>query len=339
MNFGTAGAFAFEIANWRRHRKKCGRRMMSLQLEGRRAMQAQQTHADRLSLFIIHHDEDDLRTTRPFQNQSPLSNTMSSSPSTAEARFLESREKRFQERSNRSKHHRPNNDDVVSFWKCTRDMLQQWSDRLHDIIPENDNRTCLTAAQRIRTEAQLDSLLLELQQLRKQCLLVNDESRDFELPLADVRLLHEEFTKHAMKLDTVRQQLCPPTKFVFKRYRAAMRERAENEEVNDVLETQVVTHQHDDRDTARQEKPQQVTHRGNVVEKYSDNTIVVQQDGSIRVQQKGTDEQTTTIISPSNDGEVSSSSSLLLQDLQNCDVTLYVLEKCFIVKSFLYTFI
>lgn len=109
---------------------------------------------------------------------------------------------------------------VALFWKNLKQRLQSWTTRC-------------TA---IETRQQWLDLQQELQALRHYCLksmtttTTNTTSSSFslsmddlivpdELPLADWRLLHEEFTNCTILLETIQNQQFPKSKFVFLRYR------------------------------------------------------------------------------------------------------------------------
>lgn len=203
-----------------------------------------------------------------------------------EARFLEAREARTA-RPRRKAHQ-----DLHDFWSALREDLRQWESRLDALLQEEHPHT---ASQRKESIEKLHVLLADLQNLRRQCL----SSTDIELPPADVRLLHEEFTNLATRLDQARNEIVPPTKFTFKRYRAAMRGMESSTEMKQ--KTRVST-----------KLPSQLTFGGRVIQDHCDASLILDKR-SLSIQ---TSEE--SIVRK----EETDTSSLLLQNLKRCRVTM-----------------
>ena len=132
----------------------------------------------------------------------------------AEARFLQARQARAQatsaqrlKRTSRNKEQQTAKD----FWTFLRRDFENWQSRLDRLQQES------TTVQ----SKELDRLLQDLYALKTKSLSSNDV---MELPAADVRLLHDEFTTRATQLEQVSKQLIPIQKFSFQRYRAAMQQ-------------------------------------------------------------------------------------------------------------------
>ena len=211
--------------------------------------------------------------------------------SSQEARFLEAREARTA-RSTRRPHH-----DLHTFWSALREDVRQWESRLETLLREEHPHT---ASQRKESIEKLHALLTDLQNLRRQCL----SSTDIELPPADVRLLHEQFTTLAMRLDQARDEIIPPTKFTFKRYRAAMSRNMESS-AETKPSTNVVS--------TKQQLPSRLTFGGrHVLQDHCDSSLIldarslsIQTSEGTVVRQEGTD-----------------TPLLVLQHLKQCRVTL-----------------
>ena len=161
--------------------------------------------------------------------------------------------------------------------------------------------------------------MAELYTLRRNCLSSTEVP---ELPPADVRLLHQEFTTLATQLEQVKEKLLPQTKFTFKKYRAAMKQ-------------QQALQQDDACFPQQQEAVSKTTVSnsdlstivGNAIQNYNNATLVLYSNGSL-VMKKSDEED---YISQESEQQ---SSLLLLQNLHHCQVTMYVLfERLFCMKS------
>lgn len=83
---------------------------------------------------------------------------------------------------------------------------------------ERHNHEYLIAAERQLALQELETLQQDLKTMQKAALI------KLELPVSDLRLLHSEFAACAQRLQNARDVACPPTRFVFSRYRAAWKE-------------------------------------------------------------------------------------------------------------------
>jgi len=172
----------------------------------------------------------------------------------AEARFLASRESRQEGLQSRKKRH----EDLHQFWASLKAYLHKWDQRLDAIVAENTNdQPARSEDDKRRIAVELNGLADDLRQLKRHC--VSDDSSvmmfldstgssssshgkddtvrwrsivpvlDRELPPTDLRLLHDEFSKHHDKLDQVRMNLLPKGKFVFRKYREALKRQQQEE--------------------------------------------------------------------------------------------------------------
>jgi len=221
-----------------------------------------------------------------------------------EARFLEAREARAAaQRPRRQSHH----ENLHEFWNSLRQDLAAWQYRLDAL--EQHETPIQTASQRTKCRENLDILLRDLQRLRRNCLSSTDVP---ELPPADVRLLHQEFTTLATKLDQVRQDLIPPTKFTFKRYHAAMQQQQQQQslQAGDSNDYQVPKR------AAVPKAPHSLASLGgNVIQDYHDATVILESNGVLTMEREGEDD--SIVEQPEK-----LSSSLLLQNLERCQVTM-----------------
>lgn len=223
-----------------------------------------------------------------------------------EARFLEARQARATQRLQQQNDRKARHEDLNQFWTSLRRDMDAWDNRLTALQEQQKAISIQTAFQRTSCIEQLDSLLQDLHALKRNCLSSNDIP---ELPPADVRLLHQEFTTLATRLDQVREELIPPTKFTFKRYRAAMQQQKlrKNESTTDGAQENAVYNS----------TPSSLLTSlgGNVIQNYSDATLILDANGKLTIQtgngEKSVVEQSDT-----------ESSSLLLQNLKHCQVTM-----------------
>lgn len=130
-----------------------------------------------------------------------------------EQQFLLSREARSKSNtSDRSTPLRQHSEDLHTFWSILRSKLSSWDAALDELEGKPQGY--------VRQE--IENLKEELQQLRKHCLASTvcfDSWKVPDLPIADLRLLHTEFTKHSTRLEVVKERLIPRGKFIFQRYR------------------------------------------------------------------------------------------------------------------------
>lgn len=182
--------------------------------------------------------------------------------------------------------------DLHDFWSALREDLRQWDSRLEALLRQEHPHT---ASQRKEAIETLHFLLADLQNLRRQCL----SSTDIELPPADVRLLHEQFTNLATRLDQARDEIVPPTKFIFKRYRDAMRRMDSYTEMKQTTNVSA-------------KLPSRLAFAGNVIQDHCDASLILDKK-SLSIQ---TSEG--TIVRQ----EETDMSLLLLQNLKRCRVTM-----------------
>lgn len=180
--------------------------------------------------------------------------------------------------------------DTIAFWREFRGKLALWNNRL-----DQQNIECRTATDRQRALHELEILQQELNIMRKDAL---DE---LELPVADLRLLHNEFTYCAQRLQNGRNVVCPTTRFVFARYRAAWKER-----------TTMSSHENSS-ENQRGIKSTSVVPLGRTVQDLEHALVVEQMDGSVSVTFVGGDVDILKL-------ESLASMSLVLQNLRHCEL-------------------
>jgi hypothetical protein len=204
-----------------------------------------------------------------------------------EARFLEAREVRAA-RPRRKVHQ-----DLAHFWSSLQGEWSKWESRLDALLQEERPHT---ASQRKESMETLDILLADLQNLRRQCL---SSTSNVELPPADVRRLYQDFTNLATRLDQAREEIISPTKFIFKRYRAAMKgkETSLGESKKTVSAKRTLL-------------PSRLTSGASIIKGYCDATLILDKT-SLSIQ---TGEETTVRQQETD------TSSLLLQNLSRCRV-------------------
>ena len=217
-----------------------------------------------------------------------------------EAQFLEGQKRR---NDNLAKTRR-NTEVLDAFWKALRKYLQKWDSDLDALRVS----TTVTAKQRREISDEFNRLEVTLKSLQCDSLAFDQ----VELPISDIRLLHKEFTMRATRLNQDREELCPSTKFVFQRYRAAMKE--QNSQIM-VEETPKLTHA-----TIR---PMILTNR-NAIHDLHDVAIVEESNGRVRIQ---SDSGKVSVCDTTNE---KSSSSIILQNLRNCRVQMYVSKTAYL---------
>jgi hypothetical protein len=186
-----------------------------------------------------------------------------------------------------------------AFWTVLRSKLSKWEvslDQLEEKLPQGI----------IRQE--LEDLKEELQQLRKHCLASTVCFDDWEvpdLPVADLRLLHTEFTKYSTKWETTKDRLVPKGKFVFRRYREEVAKRKANGISLDAPSRQPTP----------STKPAPTLSLGNpngsCVQGISNASITIDVNGDVQLQGA----VTTTVVQIS-------SSALLIRNLHGCSLTM-----------------
>jgi len=171
-----------------------------------------------------------------------------------EAQFLASQRARTEERlRRRGERDRARTEALLEFWAEVRSALSEWRAKLEQLLAtkgrngEGDDGP-VSESEKRRIHLQLDELKQQLWSLRKSCLSSSSSSSAGEnpasvaaiqnsvplapddLPMSDLRILHEEFAKHQSLLDGARKTLLPKGKFVFARYRKAWQEQQELEQ-------------------------------------------------------------------------------------------------------------
>jgi len=166
---------------------------------------------------------------------------------------------------------------------------------------------------------QLDELLRMLCDLRRKVL--SPSSSEYpELPVADVRLLHKEFTDRSLRLEQIRNELCPPTKFVFRRYRAAMQRHKQKKQKQQSSPPLLLGQNSKATEETENEKNEKPISMGTVIEKLEMARVVEQANGTIIIFVTE-EEQSRTLNHSSSDG------SLTIRDLQGCHVSLHAPHK------------
>lgn len=156
-----------------------------------------------------------------------------------EAQFLASRAERLGHSGGQAS---SRNEEFQLFWSRARQEISSWTQRVENLRLEGsthvdssdkDNDTTEQSTKdsthRVQLREDLAQLKSDLETLRKHCLSHESSSYDGwtvpeELPLTDLRLLHNEFTKCSALLETARKNLLPKAKFIFQRYRQAKKQ-------------------------------------------------------------------------------------------------------------------
>jgi hypothetical protein len=225
-----------------------------------------------------------------------------------EARFLQARQARAQatsaqrlKRTSRNKEQQTAKD----FWTFLRRDFENWQSRL-DRLQQQESTTVQSN--------ELDRLLQDLYALKTKSLSSNDV---MELPAADVRLLHDEFTTRATQLEQVSKQLIPIQKFSFQRYRAAMQQQQQQQEEEENVCNGTTREKTVARMSNQDEKPT-TTLAGNAIENYKNATLVVNSNGDLVIRDEHTEKEHTVHQTEANEN----ASSLLVQNLQHCHVNM-----------------
>jgi hypothetical protein len=160
-----------------------------------------------------------------------------------------------------------------------------------------------------KTASDRQEALHTLEQLQGECKQLQTEALSAsELPVSDLRLLHQEFATCAQQLHDARNIVSPPTRFVFARYRAAWNER--EKPVEQIGEEKKESGEN----AGRPAKKVSTFAQGRVIQDLNNATIIEESDGAVRV--TSTDMEASSIL------ELSESNSLVLQDLRRCQVTM-----------------
>jgi hypothetical protein len=269
-----------------------------------------------------------------------------------EQRFLQSRQARLVAASSSV----ARNEELSIFWSELRRLLKEWNGRLleyqhqHQTTEENTNVSnnndndpadLRDGGSLFRQE--LQDLKEELQGLRQHCLhaaaaaasSINsnttptnfyDWSVPTELPNADLRLLHAEFTRCSTSWESVYQELFPKGKFIFRRYREEL---ARRKALGIPLEAAVTAATSIARSRTQNEKDtNNVLDDSGSVQNISDSMIHIQDDGTVQI--RGRDD-TTNEDRPSSSSERATiipqritAAAVLLRNVQNCTIQMYV---------------
>jgi hypothetical protein len=188
----------------------------------------------------------------------------------AEAQFLEARKARTDNARLHTERHRRTND-LQDFWAAFKSFRSFWTRQLQQIQRDElcSDGTAFTSehasvdavvvseSDKRRVRLELCALQDELEVRRKQCFSHTPSAAvqisssfpaftlpSHELPLPDLRLLHAEFTQCRDELDRKRNLLLPQGKFVFQRYREAIRlqqQQQQQQQQNETSVTDMVT--------------------------------------------------------------------------------------------------
>ena len=204
-----------------------------------------------------------------------------------EQRFLQARLARWSAlaESHHSNHHQRDNtiEALATFWSSLRQFLTEWNQRLQEVDRKQD---CL-------------NLKEELHALRQACLNPNSSSLRSEtpssnilptellaaipmdMPAADWRVLHGEFTKYVQAWEEVFTTRFPKGKFTFSRYRQEVARRLA---MGIPLEKEhVPTKQTTISSTAAAAAMSEMDERSSV-QNISHASIHIQEDGSVWIQ-------------------------------------------------------
>jgi hypothetical protein len=110
--------------------------------------------------------------------------------------------------------HRQHTEAFHAFWALLKIKLSEWNDDL-DLLQAKELKTQ-------HDHQELQDLKESLQQLRKHCLgstVCFDDWEVPDLPVADLRLLHNEFSKYFTKWENAKEVIAPKGKFIFQKYR------------------------------------------------------------------------------------------------------------------------
>ena len=159
-----------------------------------------------------------------------------------------------------------------------------------------------------------------------------------DLPPGDVRLLSAELASLRHRLEELRDDICPPELFVFRRYRAAMADREKNDETSvasvstnngmDGPSASTVNASgelNDGKDAGEQQQQDLEQHYGSSIVNETDCAIDITDAAAIRRRcaedgddgSAGTDATTTTSLDAADAG-----SSLLIKDVERCRIVM-----------------
>ena len=157
-----------------------------------------------------------------------------------------------------------------------------------------------------------------------------------DLPPGDVRLLSTELASLQRRLEELRDDICPPELFVFRRYRAAMadREREKNDRdevavasVSTGMDGLAVGEPNDGKDAGEQQQQQAdlEQHYGSSIVNETDCTITITEAAAIRcrcAEDKGGDGSAGAVTTSTSLDAADAGSSLLIKDVERCRIVM-----------------
>ena len=232
---------------------------------------------------------------------------------TQEQQFLENQKNRLSDRHVSS---RKATDDLYAFWTILRQRLADWDHRLDQ----------LKATQPTTIRQDLQNLCQELVQMQKHCLASASVAESIysydewqvpeDLPVADLRLLHAEFTKYMQKFETVKQQLIPKGKFIFEQYRQAIAKRNAQGMAVTTKQTSLSSLPSSSTFSQASHSPIQ---QGGILESISNASVFIDANGTVKIVPNIHSDDPANGILPPNTPSISAS-SLLVRNLKDCTV-------------------
>ena len=215
-----------------------------------------------------------------------------------EARFLESQKARLEARNKSSRRQRAQELAVLS--SALQSKLASWTHKLQALQGSSEHLSL-----------ELSSLQSELRELKKHCISGGHSTLlptvPDHVPLADLQRWHQTFADCQKQLDRVRDELLPESRFVFERYRKALREHLANPD-----EPQEST-------TSAQTAPAtggvvvQLENEEDTLRGYRNANLVLGSDGTVQITRGSI---TETFDRPQ---------LAVLQEFYDCQITVYVL--------------
>jgi hypothetical protein len=205
-----------------------------------------------------------------------------------ERRFLHNQEQRL---TAVRKHDKGN--DLHDFWRDFRGKVALWKGRVEDLGHEYKK-----SSERQLALLKLENLHADLKIIQKDAL------SHFDLPVADLRILHNEISSCNHQLQSTRNVLCPPTRFVFTRYRAAWKDKTstskecENKNIENIVKIS-----------------DKVVTQGRMIQNMSYATILENEDGTFNITYDNDNLNKITL-------ELDTSASLVLSNLFRCSVSM-----------------
>jgi hypothetical protein len=205
-----------------------------------------------------------------------------------EKRFLHNQEQRL---ASIRKHDKGNN--LHDFWRDFRGKVALWKEKVEKLGHE-----CKTSSERQLAMRQLESLHLDLKSLQRDALI------SFELPVADLRILHNEISNCNYQLQSARDIVCPPTRFVFTRYRAAW-----NDKISNAREGERESNEN------AVKIPDKIVTQGRIIHNLSHATIFENEDGTFNVNYESDTSSCMRL-------DLDTSASLVLSNLFRCSISM-----------------